>query len=136
MIRLIVGSKGSGKTKRLIDMINEDAKKSDGALVCIDKGTKLKYDVNYVIRLVDVDQYKIKGYDQLFGFIGGLLAGNYDITHLYMDSILKVGGRDMDQLADFFGKLDSILDAAHIEMIFTVSCEPEELPEAFRSMIL
>ena len=136
MIRLIVGHKGSGKTKRLIDRINLDAKKSEGALVCIDLGTKLTYDINYVVRLVDVQQYHITGYDQLYGFISGLCAANYDITHLYMDSILKIGGRDYAALGKFFTDLSVVLDAANIEMVFTVSCEPEDLPEDIRSMMI
>lgn len=135
MIHLIVGHKGSGKTKKLIDRINTDATKSDGALVCIDKGIKLTYDINYIVRLVDIDQYKIVGYENLFGFICGLCAGNYDITHLYMDAILRVGGRDYEELAKFFDRLEPILSSAGIEMVFTVSCDEWELPESVKKYL-
>lgn len=135
MISLIVGNKGSGKTKKLIDRINTDAKKSDGALVCIDKGTKLTYDINYVVRLVDADHYKISSFEALYGFICGLCAGNYDITHLYVDAILKIGGRDLEALGMFFDKVAPVLEEAGAEMVLTVSCDESDLPETVKKYL-
>ena len=80
MIQLIVGGKGSGKTKKMIDMINASAKTTPGNIVCIEKSMKLTYDIDHSARLIDVDEYGIDGYDMLYGFVAGVLAGNYDIV--------------------------------------------------------
>ena len=88
MIQLIVGGKGSGKTKKMIDMINDSGKTPPGNIVCIEKSMKLTYDIDHAARLIDVDEYKISGYDMLYGFIAGILAGNYDIVEVYLDGVL------------------------------------------------
>ena len=90
MIKLIVGTKGSGKTKAMIDMINDSVKTSKGNVVVVEKGMKLTYEVPNAARLIDLDEYKIAGGEMLYGFVAGLLASNYDITDLYIDGILKV----------------------------------------------
>ena len=89
MIKLIVGTKGSGKTKAMIDMINDSVKTSKGNVVVVEKGMKLTYEVPNAARLIDLDEYKIAGGEMLYGFVAGLLASNYDITDLYIDGILK-----------------------------------------------
>ena len=91
MIKLIVGSKGAGKTKTLIDMAKNAAETSKGNVVCVEKGTKLQYDLPTVVRLIDSDEYGVKGFACLYGFLAGLLAGNYDITHLFVDGTFKIG---------------------------------------------
>ena len=98
MIQLIVGGKGSGKTKKMIDMINASAKTTPGNIVCIEKSMKLTYDIDHSARLIDVDEYSIDGYDMLYGFIAGVLAGNYDIVEVYLDGVLKLGHHDLDAL--------------------------------------
>ena len=90
MIRLIVGTKGSGKTKAMIDMINESVRTSKGSVVVVEKGMKLTYDISSSARLIDLEEYKINGGEMLYGFVAGLLASNYDITDVYIDGILKV----------------------------------------------
>ena len=98
MIKLITGTKGSGKTKAMIEMINKAAETTPGNIVCIEKSMKLTYDVSHAVRLIDVDEYAIAGYETLYGFIAGVLAGNYDIVEVYIDGILKIGGGDMEGL--------------------------------------
>ena len=90
MIRLIVGTKGSGKTKAMIDMINESVRTTKGSVVVVEKGMKLTYDISSAARLIDLDEYKIQGGEMLYGFVAGLMASNYDITDIYIDGILKV----------------------------------------------
>ena len=90
MIKLIVGAKGSGKTKAMIDMINDSVKTSKGNVVVVEKGMKLTYDIAPAARLIDLDEYKVAGGEMLYGFVAGLMASNYDITDLYIDGILKV----------------------------------------------
>ena len=98
MIKLIVGAKGSGKTKAMIDMINDSVKTSKGNVVVVEKGMKLTYDIAPAARLIDLDEYKVSGGEMLYGFVAGLMASNYDITDLYIDGILKVLNHDINRL--------------------------------------
>ena len=109
MIQLIVGGKGSGKTKKMIDMINASAKTTPGNIVCIEKSMKLTYDIDHSARLIDVDEYGIDGYDMLYGFIAGVLAGNYDIVEVYLDGVLKLGHHDLDALGALLPKLAALV---------------------------
>lgn len=129
MIKLIVGHKGSGKTKAMIAMANEAIKTSNGNVVCVEKGIQLTYDLNYQVRLVDVDQYGVNSYDSFFGFLCGLMAGNYDITDIFCDATLKICGKDLEKFADMVERLYKLTSANGLTIAFTVSCEPEELPE-------
>ena len=97
MIRLIVGTKGSGKTKAMIDMINESVRTSKGSVVVVEQGMKLTYDISSSAHLIDLEEYKINGGEMLYGFVAGLLASNYDITDVYIDGILKVLDHDRSE---------------------------------------
>lgn len=125
MIKLIIGKKGSGKTKKLVDMVNAAAQTSLGNVVCIEKGDTLTFSVTHKVRLVDADALGISGYDEYYGMLAGIKAGNHDITHIFGDATLRIGGRNYDELSDFFYRLKSIED---VDFIFTVSCDEEELP--------
>lgn len=131
MIQLIVGGKGSGKTKKMIDMINESAKTTPGNIVCIEKSMKLTYDINYKARLIDVDEYSISGYEMLYGFIAGILAGNYDIVEVYLDGVLKLGNHDLEGLGKLLGELEALVKE-NVKMVVTVSADLETLPESVR----
>lgn len=127
MIKLITGRRGSGKTKVLVDLIKEAAASTKGNVVCIEKAMQLTYDIPYSVRLVDVDSYTIDSYDKLYGFISGMIAGNYDISEVFVDGILKIGGRDYEALGNFFDMVEKI--TSEIEIVFTVSEDRENLPE-------
>ncbi|MEG1104540.1 MAG: hypothetical protein RSC96_02320 [Oscillospiraceae bacterium] len=127
MIKLIIGGKGSGKTKAMIDMINSAAKTTPGNIVCIEKSMKLTYDIDHAARLIDVDEYKINGYDMLYGFISGILAGNYDIVEVYVDGVLKIGNQDINGLGKLLDDLNA-LAGDNIKIIVTVSAEESVLP--------
>ncbi len=131
MINLIIGGKGSGKTKKMIEMINTSAKTTPGNIVCIEKSMKLTYDIDHAARLIDVDEYKISGYEMLYGFITGILAGNYDIVEIYVDGILKLGNYDLDGLGELLEKLNTI-SGEGVKMIITVSAEEADLPESVK----
>ena len=128
MIKLITGKRGSGKTKILVDLIKEAATNTRGNVVCIEKAMQLTYDIPYSVRLVDVDSYAIDSYDKLYGFISGMIAGNYDISEVFVDGILKIGGRDYETLGAFFAAVEKI--TSEIEIVFTVSEDDENLPES------
>lgn len=134
MIKLITGKKGTGKTKVLIDMINEAAKKTSGNIVCIEKGAKLTYDIDHSVRLSDTEHYGIDGYDSFYGFIAGMFAGNFDISEVYVDSIIKIGGPDYTDLGILLQKLDK-LSGKEIKLVFTVSVDVEDLPDSVKTFI-
>ncbi|MCI5815853.1 hypothetical protein [Ruminococcus sp.] len=134
MIKLITGKKGTGKTKILVDMINNAVKDTNGDLICIEKGAKLTYDISYKVRLVDADRFAIEGYDAFYGFIAGMFAGNYDIKEVFIDGILKIGGTDFDELGKLLEKLN-ILSGNDTQITFTISADNSELPESVMQFV-
>ncbi len=123
MITLILGHKGSGKTKRLMAMCNTAVDQSKGNVVFIEKDNTLTYDLSHKARLVAAEDYAVKGYDSLYGFIAGMCAGNYDITDIFVDSVLKIAG-DLSGLEAFVEKL-SKLDT---NIVMSVSAAKDEIP--------
>ncbi|MEG2395544.1 MAG: hypothetical protein RSB11_00780 [Oscillospiraceae bacterium] len=129
MISLIIGHKGSGKTKLLVDKVNEAVEKSNGHVICVEKETKLTYDVSSRARLVATDNYSVTGFDAFYGFLSGICAGDHDITDIFVDATFKIGGRDYEILADFLKKLDEISKASDTKFTFTISTDLENLPQ-------
>ncbi|MBR1829515.1 MAG: hypothetical protein IJ781_08415 [Atopobiaceae bacterium] len=129
MIELITGRKGPGKTKNLIDKINTAVAETNGCLVCVERGETLRRSISYKVRWVGVEQFDITGYDTFYGFIAGMLAGNYDIKEIFVDGILRIGGRDLDELGAMLAKLDTLTGKDTI-VTFTVSADNSELPES------
>lgn len=125
MIKLIIGKKGSGKTKKLVDMVNSATQTSLGNVVCIEKGDVLTHSVNNKARLINAEDFGVSGYGEYFGMLAGIKASNYDVTHIFGDATLKIGGDDKEALADFFCRLNKIED---VEFIFTISADESELP--------
>ncbi|HIX18689.1 MAG TPA: ATP-binding protein [Candidatus Gemmiger faecavium] len=131
MIKLIVGPKGAGKTKTMIDMIDNATKTTAGNIVVIEKSMKLTTSINHQARLLDVDEYGIQGGDMLYGFVAGVLAGNYDITELFIDGILRIVDHDMDVAATVLDKIDAITRDS-VEVVITVSATEDALPEGIK----
>lgn len=128
MVKLIIGNKGSGKTKRLIELVNGAVEKTNGNVVCIEKERLLTYDVNYRARLVETDHYKVSGYDAFYGFLCGIVAGDHDITDILVDATLKIGGRDYEALANFLENVAELSKIAEQDITFTISCDESDLP--------
>ncbi len=126
MIKLIIGKKGSGKTKKLVDMVNNATAISKGNVVCIEKGDTLTYSVTHKARLIDSDDYAISGYGEYYGMICGIKSGNNDVTHIFGDATLRIGTRDYDELVAFLERVSAIED---VEFLFTVSADKDELPK-------
>ena len=125
MVRLIMGVKGSGKTKQLIEMINNAAKDAPGNVVCIEANPTLTYDIHYNIRLVHAQEYNLSSYEVFRGFISGLCAGNYDITHVFIDNLCKTVGHDVDVATEeFLNWLDVFGEQNNIKFTVTVSGDP------------
>ena len=133
MIYLIPGKKGTGKTKVPVDAIIKAAEEATGNVVCIERGMKLTYEIPSKVRLVDAEEYGINSYDAFYGFVAGLLAGNYDIQQIYVDGILRIGGRDYDELGKMIEKVAVL--AKDVKLVFTVSADAEELPEKVRAFL-
>ena len=135
MVNLIIGSKGSGKTKVLIEQINETAKTSKGNVICIEKNMNLIHDIDNAIRLIDADSYYIDNFEKFYGFFAGILAGNYDITDVYVDGILRIGtkeGKDVKGFEELLEKLSTILKENDVNVTFTVSTDENELSDALK----
>ena len=125
MIRVIMGKKGTGKTKQMIDMINEAVQSEHGNVVCIEKGSKLTFDIHYQIRLVDSSEYDVANFTALKGFISGLHAGNYDITHIFIDSLTKIVPSEATDLAveEFLDWLNDFGEDNGIKFTVTISAD-------------
>ena len=121
MIKVIMGLKGSGKTKKLIDSINEAVKQASGDVVCIEYGKKLTYDVNYRVRLVDSEEYAISNSDMLKGFLSGLHAGNFDITNVYIDNLYKTIGTDRANGEEFVAWCAAFAETNNMNITITIS---------------
>ena len=133
MIKLFIGGKGSGKTKTLIEMVNNAVVESKGNVVCIEKGDKLIHDITYKARLIDTDAYAVTNAESLFGFIAGILASNNDITDIFVDSALKIAGNDVAAFEALLPKVKAISDGVNIVM--TVSIPVEECPESIKAYV-
>ncbi len=124
MVKVIMGVKGTGKTKQMIEMINQAVSSEHGNVVCIERGSKLTYDINYKIRLVDAEQYGLTSFDVLRGFICGMYAGNYDITHIFIDSLCKIIPSDCGPEVDkFLDWLESFSAKNNIKFTVTISAD-------------
>ena len=126
MVKLIVGLKGSGKTKTLIDLVNKAASESKGSVICIEKGNKLNYDITHKARLIDTDSFMVADGQALYGFVAGISAGNHDITDIFIDSALKICGDDMAAFELFVEEVEKLAKAAGFNCIMTVSAKIED----------
>ncbi len=128
MVTLLIGKKGSGKTKKLIQLANEAVAASQGNVVVIEKGAKLTYDITSKARLIDTDQYSISGYDMLFGFLSGICAGNYDVTDILIDSTFKICPDGVAGLDIFTKKLQDLSESSNANIILLISAAEDEIP--------
>ena len=136
MVRLIMGVKGSGKTKQLIEMINNAAKDEPGNVVCIEANRNMTYDIHYHIRLIDAQEYKLNSYDLFRGFISGLCAGNYDITHVFIDNLCKTVGQDVDaSTEEFLNWLDVFGEKNSVKFTVTISADPEAATDGMKRFL-
>jgi len=140
MVKLIVGNRGTGKTKALIDLVNQAMSNSKGNVVCIEKGDSLRFDLSHKVRLINIEDYTIKGPDAYYGFFAGLLAGNYDITEIFGDATFKIlcgkHDKDYEMLGDFVERLSKLTAESDVVITFTVSCDPNDLPAKVQDNIV
>ena len=136
MIKIIAGNKGSGKTKRLIDMTNETAKTSAGNVVFLDKDNSYMYEIDRVVRFVNVTDYHVKSAQMFLGFLGGMLASNYDISVIFIDAFLKLIGMDVTEADWFFASLEQYGQKHDVTFVLSVSADPETLPDFAKAYVI
>ena len=134
MVRVIIGVKGTGKTKQMIELINSAVHSENGNVVCIERGPKLTYDIHYKIRLVEASHYEMKSFAFMKGFISGLYAGDYDITHIFIDSLTKIVPTEPTDAAveDFLDWLNSFSEKNNIKFTVTISADAELATEGVK----
>ena len=135
MIHVIMGLKGSGKTKKLIEAINEAVASAHGDVVCIEYGKKLTYDVTYKFRLVDSKEYGISSPEMLKGFLSGLHAGNFDITNVFIDNLYKTIGHDQAANEAFVEWVAKFAQENNMEITMTISADPAAASENMKKYL-
>lgn len=135
MLKLIIGVKGTGKTKTLISMVNEAAEKSQGTVVCIEKGVGLRFDVKYSARLINTNEYLIFDAAALYGFVAGILASNHDVTDLFIDGALKIANNDMVAFEAFLKAVDELTSKMEVNVVMTSSIPCEEASDIVKKYI-
>ena len=137
MVQLIMGVKGSGKTKRLVDMVRAAVNEETGDVVCIEKERKLTFDIPYQARLIEAGSYDVGNYEFLKGLICGVHAGNYDITHFFIDNFYKlVNDKSVEALEEFLAWLDKFSAAEGISFVISISADPATVSDKVRAYIL
>ncbi len=135
MLKLIIGVKGTGKTKNLINLVNTAVENTHGDVVCIEKGTKLRYDVKYKARLIDVNEYFVSDAQSLYGFIAGILASNHDVTDLFVDSALKICNNDTAAFDAFVEGINALTAKLNVKVVITSSIPVEEASEIVKKYL-
>ena len=135
MVKLIVGLKGSGKTKTLINLVNAAAESTKGAVVCIQKGSNLIHEITRSVRLINADDYNITTANSLYGFVCGVCASNYDITDIFVDGTMRICQRDLALIEQFVTEAEAILAPNNINLTLTLSLDPSNLPEGLKKYV-
>ena len=136
MVQLIVGKKGKGKTKQLLDKVNNEVKNIAGNIVYLDKSTKHMYELNNKLRLIDVSQYQIENNSEFLGFVCGIISQDHDLQQMYFDSFLKIASLEGEDITATVAKLDKISEAFHVDFILSISMDASELPENLKDKII
>lgn len=135
MLKLIIGTKGTGKTKTLIEMVNNALEATKGDVVCIEKGDKLKFDIRYQCRLIDTEEYLITDGQSLFGFIAGILASNHDVTDLFVDSALKICQNNIQSFDVFLNEVEALLRTHSVNCVITSSIAVEDASDTIKKYL-
>ncbi len=136
MVQLIVGKKGKGKTKHLLDKVNGQIKEITGNIVYLDKSTKHMYELNNKVRLIDVSQCMIENSSEFLGFVSGIISQDHDLQQMYLDSFLKIACVEDDGIEAVIDKLDKLGKAFEVDFVLSVSKDAEELPAGLADKII
>lgn len=136
MIQLILGLKGSGKTKRLLKLVNDEVEQTKGQVVFIDDDKRYMYDVKHQVRFVDVKDYALKGTDQLYGLICGMLAQNFDISEIFIDAFLKISNCELAEAELLLKKLETLAEKSNVKMVISVSADEKDASDYIKQFII
>ena len=136
MVQLIVGSKGDGKTKHLLDRVNSQIKTASGNIVYLDKNTKHMHELDNKVRLINVADYPLKNCDEFIGFICGIISQDYDLEQMYLDSFLKIAHLEGEDLTDALTQLNAISEQFKIDFCLSISVEENQLPEFAKEQVI
>ena len=136
MVQLIVGKKGKGKTKQLLDKVNSEVKEISGSIVYLDKSTKHMYELNNKVRLIDVSHYMIENESEFLGFVCGIISQDHDLEQMYFDSFLKIAALEDKDITAVVEKLDRMSDFFQVDFILSISKDESELPESVKDKII
>jgi len=136
MVQLIVGNKGKGKTKHLLDKVNTEVKSIPGNIVYLDKNTKHMYELNNKIRLIDVSEYEIEDASGFVGFVSGIISQDHDLEQMYFDSFLTIAAIESAQVENAVEKLDKISQKFNVDFVISISLDVEELSESLKEKVL
>ena len=137
MIQLIVGAKGKGKTKHLLEKVNNAVKTVDGNIVYLDKNSKHMYELKNRIRLINTSEFPFSTSEEFLGFLCGIVSQDHDLQEVYLDSFMDVAFiKDKGQIDSILNKLDKISNQFSVDFIISVSLEPDEVPEKFKSQVI
>ena len=136
MVELIVGKKGKGKTKVLLDKVNGAIKEANGSIVYLDKSTKHMYELNNKVRLIDVSRYMIENESEFLGFVCGIISQDHDLEQMYFDSFLKIAALEDKDISAVVEKLERMSDFFQVDFILSVSRDESELPESVKDKII
>lgn len=136
MVQLIVGNKGKGKTKHLLDKVNTEIKDVQGNVVYLDKSTKHMFELNNKIRLIDVSDYLVTNSDEFIGFICGIISQDHDLQHMYFDSFLKIACLNENEIGTTIAKLETISTKFNVEFVLSISIDESALPEELKSKVI
>ncbi|MEI3519889.1 twitching motility protein PilT [Laedolimicola intestinihominis] len=136
MVQLIVGSKGDGKTKHLLDRVNNQIKTASGNIVYLDKNTKHMHELDNKVRLINVADYPLKNCDEFIGFICGIISQDYDLEQMYLDSFLKIAHLEGEDLTDALTQLNAISEQFKVNFCLSISVEENQLPEFAKEQVI
>ncbi len=136
MIQLIVGNKGKGKTKHLLDKVNAEIKDVEGNVVYLDKSRKHMFELNNKIRLIDVPDYLVSNSDEFIGFVCGIISQDHDLQYMYLDSFLQIACLKDADISATIGKLETISAKFHVDFVLSISVDESELPENLKSNVI
>ena len=136
MVQLIVGKKGKGKTKHLLDKVNSEVQNVSGNIVYLDKSTKHMYELNNKIRLIDVSSYMISNSDEFVGFICGIISQDHDLQQMYFDSFLKIACAAEIDIDPIINKLEAVSQKFGVDFILSISRDEAELPASYKEKII
>ena len=136
MISLVIGDKGKGKTKKMMELANNESKISNGSIIYMDKSNKHMYELSNIIRLINLNEFEINSKDSFIGFIKGLISSNHDISHIFLDNFLSLACINLDDLYQILDEIDSLSEKHNIKFVISTAASREDIPEIFRKSII